>query len=204
MGLFCPLTGTSAATANSRLTVNFENTLAEWTSVAEDFYRFNITDCGIAGYDDEDSVARATVKFRGVYDREDQTACSGEECNFFDVTAGLRIGACGVSPSLLNSICTGVDTAGNNTPDDAWEWFSVGSGNSGGPGVDGLSWRATDAHFRCLAGEECDGKTYAGVPSYTINMRDRYRNSEVSCIPKDVLGVPVCGLRLTSVNVGAR
>lgn len=200
---FCPLQGTSAATANSRIDFRLENVILEWTSSAASNFRLTASDCGVGGYTDADAVARVTFKARGIFDPQDDAVCSGGPCYFYDIST-RAIGSCGSANTFLNDVCAATDSAGNNTPDDAWEWFTVSSANSGGAGADGLQWLASDPQLRCAAGNECVGDTYAASPSYTVDLREQFSGSSMGCIPKDVLGVELCSLRMSNIHVGGR
>jgi hypothetical protein len=206
----CPLEGTTVATANSRLDFFMQNIVAEWTGAASNF-RMNVSDCGrqdsfLTPYGDAAAWARASVKFSGVWDVDDDNpGCSGP-CFFEGLTSTSRaVGACGTANSFLNTVCTTTDNSGNRSLPGAWEWFSTTSGDSGGLGVDGLQWATTDPQLRCASSaKECFGLNDVSVPAYTLSLRDYWYETDVSCIPEDVVGAPICAFKLAAVHAGAR
>lgn len=205
----CPLLGTPTADragATSRLDMLVENSVWEWITAAAASYRISVSSCGGygAGYTAADAMARASVKFRGVWDfNDDNAGCAGGPC-YFDGGSSVAIGSCGTS-GFLNTVCTAVDGASQTASPTAWEWFTVKSADSGGVGADGLQWATTDPQLRCAnSTKECYGDTNVNSPTYTLALRDYWLSTDVSCIPKDVLGKQVCAFNLKSVHAGAR
>lgn len=201
----CPLLGPTAGSATSRLEFRLENALLGWETSVDSDFRANVGNCGVGGYTEADAVARTIFRVRGVWDRQDDAAAAVcTDGPRFCYGANCRCpGVCGDGNSWINDICTSTDTAGNATPDDAWEWFTVSSGDSNSTS-EGDSWLPTDPSRRCVSSDECNGLTYVSAPSYAIDLTNYFDGSDVSCIPADVLGARICSLKMTAVNAGAR
>jgi len=206
----CPLQGTTAGTATSTMTLLARNVLLEGFTTGD--FMANFSNCGVAGgYTVADAVARAKVKFEGIWDIDDNAACGGGlgPCFVYNPNA-RRIGACGTGATFLDDVCIATDSAGNNTPDDNWRWFQDNSFDSGGVGVNGTQWGTTeDLSYRCQSGKDCYHFTQAagGAGAYTLDLRSYFTgNKGMACSPKGLLpnDARLCSLTLTPTHVGGR